>query len=358
MDNTSETDSISSDGECHIFKLPPELINAIYEIRVPDVGPVCVRPEGDGAVVASHSLSLVCKKFRSEFHGVLANTSPKAATTIFAKVRDLNFVPLLTFLERIPASERGAAFNIRGAPGGRMLIIDLSFTAGYDSKKAKKFLAQWFKWVKTQRKKGANLYEHGIKYNVEAVEDRDKVTTSLDLEWQPDADIWWEPMRLAIDLFLRYGVSDEIEARRAKQRMEEAAREREMVRHAHRMGATHYFDPPALPAVPEQQIGMQIDGQTGQPAAQQSYMGGLPIAPAYGDDLNENEVKQEVDESATEQFDVRGLYDRRMEAELDQNDGDEQDEAESDVEQAAEREQVDEDPTRGGAYGRSDCAPQ
>jgi hypothetical protein len=87
-------------------------------------------------------------------------------------------------------------------------------------------------------------------------------------------------------------------------------------------------------------------------------MGGLPIAPAYGDDLNENEVKQEVDESATEQFDVRGLYDRRMEAELDQNDGDEQDEAESDVEQAAEREQVDEDPTRGGAYGRSDCAPQ
>ena len=80
---------------CHLLELPPELRNQIYDHVATSTRTISVH---EGALVP-HALARTCKQIRSESIPVFESESIFYAHTIKARVIDLDFTNLTTFIE-------------------------------------------------------------------------------------------------------------------------------------------------------------------------------------------------------------------------------------------------------------------
>lgn len=147
-------------------ELPEEVRSRIAGHVVGDITSAIILPHGDGYAVWPHALAHASQMTHRDCSALLSTTSQVGAATIFAKVDDFHFAPLLRYLADVVRNPRVDVRRDFAPHGPRKLFVDCSISAAFGRNPTLAGLERWFRWL---AREGAGLH---FEYRFESVADR------------------------------------------------------------------------------------------------------------------------------------------------------------------------------------------
>lgn len=122
--------------------LAGEIRNDIYAYWAQDILHVGIRAQGRAHTTAAHPMTQVSHMVHREFLGIIGQDAALRARRVKVSVVDLDFYPLITYLNRVLASPEVDYHEFR-IIGGRELIVELTFTEDFWRDPPVEKVARW-----------------------------------------------------------------------------------------------------------------------------------------------------------------------------------------------------------------------
>lgn len=148
--------------------LAAEMRNTIYTYWAQDILNVGICAKGKAHTIGAHPATQISRLVHQEFCGLLGHISLTNAQRVKVHIIDLNFYPLMTFLNRVIARP-GADYHDFKHGDGRQLIIELEFTDAFWKTPPSEEVAKWFRYV------GRKV--PGLEYEMRVIEVEDRAKT-------------------------------------------------------------------------------------------------------------------------------------------------------------------------------------
>ena len=160
--------------------LAAETRNQIYGYWADDIDNFFVRAQGRAYTTASHPATSISRTIHREFTGLLGQLAPTNAHRVKVLVVDLNFYPLMTYINRVIANPDAdwrrfvSPDEFWPDPNSCVLIVDLVFTKNFWRNPAVDKVSTWFRFLNRKVPK----LDYGMR--VVEVEDERETTEVID----------------------------------------------------------------------------------------------------------------------------------------------------------------------------------